>query len=118
MCTKHKRGCPIQATSLFLSLGWDTTNANPPSVILCSPTRGPSYDRKMTLFVPLDSIEFVHRVIRSEAFFSGAEGPASRDSHLVRTHKNYDRHTKPTPLPPPPRMGSPPSHLARMAAQP
>src|SRR5258708_35185682 len=24
----HKNGCPIQATSLSLSLGWDATNAN------------------------------------------------------------------------------------------
>jgi hypothetical protein len=26
-------GCPIQATSLFLSLGWDTTNLNPPVLL-------------------------------------------------------------------------------------
>ena len=35
------------------------------SVILSSPTRAASYDRKMTLLGAIDSIEFVHRVIRS-----------------------------------------------------
>jgi hypothetical protein len=35
---RHKSGCPILATHLFLSLGWDTTNSHHPGNSLNRPT--------------------------------------------------------------------------------
>src|SRR5579859_7979484 len=90
---KHDHGCPIQVTSLFLSLGWDSTNAPRPfsqfarSSVSHAPFLGPGKTRTQ----PRSSRNGLNSRPRA------SKTPPRRSAPPQRATES----PTPTPLPPP-----------------